>query len=293
MIEENNNTEQNIQTPEVGNVEQNNTNISIPESMSVNISGVPTTPVEAPKVRYNPVTGEEMNMDELTGKVKKEEEVVPQETASPTIPQETPVVPTDTGIIYSEEKLKRIQVEYKPPSKFKTALLIIFFIALVGFVIFLPEIQALIAEYQAGPMTVEEITTGKLVCTLSTSTLNLDKDVTRTFNYEDRKLKSAKFESITRGDPTLDEETLDEMNGVCEGLHTYVEGISGVSVICNYEEGKLTQKESFDYSSYDSEKVTAAYVEAGGTLVEFALDEDIDQIMKMMRQGGFTCEKEK
>lgn len=271
-----------------------NSNLNIPDSMSVKTDNVLTTPaVEKPKTRYNPVTGEEMSMDELFGKKKEEApaeaSTEPQQVES-TVPS---TIPTDSGIIYSDEKIKRIQVEYKPPSKFKLALLIVFFAGLIAFIIFLPEIQAFIAEYNSKDVAVQEITTGKLVCTLSTSTVNLDMDVNRTFSYEENKLKSAKFETITRGDPTLDEDALNELNDSCESLHTYVDELSGVNVSCLYEQGKLTKKESFDYSTYDKEKVNAAYIEAGGDILEFDLDEDINQIMKRMRQGGFACEKQK
>jgi len=242
---------------------------------------VPTTAapaVVAPSVsgqatRYNPVTGEEMNMSELKG--------------------EAPVETLEEGAVNNEEKLKTVEVNYKPTSTANTVVLICFFAALIAFVIFLPDIQNLIALYKAGPVEVEEITTGRLVCTLDTSTTNLDRNITRIFEFTDNKLQSAKFTTIVRGDATLDEETLNEYNAQCEMIKENVKGLSGISVNCTYENGKLTEKENYDYASYNPEEVSAAYTEAGGTMMEYQQGEEIDLIMTNMRQSGFTCNKEK
>lgn len=251
--------------------------ILVPSEMKVEETLEPaapeTTAPTQPETRYNPVTGEEVNLRELKGEKVEETK--------------------EEGAVNNEEKLKKVEVEYKDPGKANTVMLIIFFIALIAFVIFLPELQTLIAAYKAGPVQTEEITTGKLVCELSSSTVNLDRDIKRVFLYTDKKLQSAKFTTIIRGDATLDEAALDEFNAQCEQIKENVKSLDGVSVSCEYENGKLTEKETFEYETYKIEDVTAAYTEAGGTVLEFAYEQDIDAIMKSMRQGGFTCNKEK
>ena len=225
----------------------------------------------APKTRLNPVTGEEMNVDELAGKA-------------------APPVIEKAEETKAEEKP---EVEYKPTSKANTVALIIFFIALIAFVMFLPNIQTMIQEYKEGPQVIEEIYTGTLECTLESSTVNLDRKITRSFQYDDKKLKSAKFTTVVRGDASLDEETLDGLNEQCTLIKDNVDGLEGVSVDCDYKEGKLTETETFDFATYDVEKVTAAYTEAGGILLEFTKDQDIDDVMTKMRRSGFSCFKEK
>ena len=220
--------------------------------------------------RYNPVTGEEMDMKQLinNGKVVEEDAV------------------------NNDEKLKKVEVEYKPTSTGNTVMLVIFFIALILFVVFLPDIQTLIALRKEEPTEEKEIMTGNLVCTLESNTVNLDRTFTRVFSYTDKKLQSAKFTTVIRGSSTLDAEALDEINNQCKQIHDNVEEMNGVTVTCNYEEGKVTEKESFDYTLYDIEAVSAAYIEAGGSVVEFQQDQDIDSVMTLMRQSGFTCNKE-
>ena len=255
------------------------TEVLVSETSPTVASTVPVRPTTASNIsppaaadtgiRYNPVTGEEVNMNALLGK------------------PEEPVTPVAT-----EEKLKTVEVNYKPPGKGRTILLILFFAALVLFVIFLPDIQSGIALYKSGPEKIEEINSGKLVCTLESNTVNLDRSVKRVFEFTDNKVKSAKFTTVIRGDASLDEEALNEMNAQCITIKDAVQKMNGISVVCEYEEGLLTEKESFDYETYNLEEVSAAYTEAGGSVLEFQKDDDIDLIMTNMRQGGFTCVKE-
>ena len=182
---------------------------------------------------------------------------------------------------------------YKPPGAFKTFLLIVFFGGLVAFIIFLPEIQAFVAQQRSGKVTSNEITTGKLICKLKTNTANLDKSFERIFNYTDKKLVSSTFTTVIKGDITEDATTLDELNEKCRLIKTSVADINGISITCDYASGILTEKETFDYKEYDMEKVKTAYTEAGGDVLEYEYGHDIDKIQTTMLQGGFTCNKER
>lgn len=182
---------------------------------------------------------------------------------------------------------------YKPPGAFKTFLLIVFFGGLVAFIIFLPEIQAFVAQQRSGKVTSNEITTGKLICKLNTNTANLDKSFERIFNYTDKKLVSSTFTTVIKGDITEDATTLDELNEKCRLIKTSVADINGISITCDYASGILTEKETFDYKEYDIEKVKTAYTEAGGDVLEYEYGHDIDKIQTTMLQGGFTCNKER
>lgn len=216
-------------------------------------------------IRYNPVTGEDMDINQVKDEVN------------------------------NDEKLKKVEVEYKPASKGSTILLVLFFIFLLGFIIFLPDIVSIIDAYKAGRgnVVLEEIPTGKLVCTLDTNTINLDKSIERVFYYEELKLKTSKFSTTIRGDATLDEEALQELYNQCSQIKENVDGFAGINISCDLTSDTLTEKESFDYEKYDASEISTAYSEAGGSLVEFKYDQDIDRIMYLMKQGGFKCNKEK
>lgn len=189
------------------------------------------------------------------------------------------------------EKLKRVETDYKPPSKFKIAMLIIFFILLLAFVIFLPDLSSLVARYKAGEFNKidNKITSGKLKCTLSSNTTNLDMDYERLFTYTDNGLDKAEYTITTKGDPTQDEATLNEMNQKCQLLSTHTKGLDGVSVSCNYYDGKLVERQSFNYLSLDADSVDSAFSEAGGTYPEFSAGQDMDKIEKTMNAAGYSC----
>lgn len=219
----------------------------------------------APTVRYNPVTGEEMNMSDSNGNE------------------------ADPGAVDNTEKLKTIEVDYQPASTANTVMLVFFFVFLILFVVFLPNIQSLIAEYKAGGEEQKEIVTGTLVCELTSSTINLDTNYERRFSFTEKKLKSAKFSTVIRGNESMDGDELSALNNKCQQIKSNVDNLSGVNVSCTYENGKITEVESFDYASYNPEQVVAAYVEAGTDLAEFTLDQDIDDVRTLMSRSGFSC----
>ena len=230
-----------------------------------NTSNTSTSASSSSEVRYNPVTGEEMDMSKPSGNEN------------------------DPGAVDNTEKLKTIEVDYQPASTANTVMLVLFFVFLIIFVVFLPNIQSLIAEYKAGEKEEKEIVTGTLVCELSSSTINLDTNYERRFSFTEKKLKSAKFSTIIRGNESMDGDELSALNSKCQQIKSNVDNLSGVNVSCTYENGKVTEIESFDYASYNPEQVVAAYVEAGTDLAEFTLDQDIDDVRTLMSRSGFSC----
>ena len=219
-----------------------------------------------------------------------------------------PVVQTDSNTInpdlnagagdkdaYVDEKLKSVEVnEYTPPSKGTIRLMIFFFIFLIVFVLFLPNIQESIdKKLFGGTQKIEEITDGKLICELKDNTVNLDREIERIFYYNDNKLQSATFTTTTKGDPSEDEETLNELADKCSLIKSNTDSLSGIDINCTYSQGKVVEVEKFEFKYYKSEEVQPIYAEAGGDILEYKLDQDIDKIMINMRSGGFTCHKEK
>ena len=149
-------------------------------------------------------------------------------------------------------------------------------------------------ELKAGGQEAKEvkITTGRLICTYKTNTTNLDKEYKLTFGFTDNKLEKLEYNSTTKGDPTSDEETLDNLADKCKLLKQFTASIEGVNVTCDYSEGKLFEKQSFVYADLDEEKLTAAYTEAGGTSPQYVNGQDMDYIEKNMNASGYSCERQ-
>lgn len=211
--------------------------------------------------------------------------------ATPTESNATDTNANNGEIKDADKKLNEVQINYQPPSKFKTVMLVLFFIFLIGFVVFLPEIHNYVEVWKASKNKVVDakITTGKLVCTLAKSTDNLDLTYESNFIFTDNKLEKLAYSISTRGDVSLDEATLDSENAKCVALKEATNGLSGVSVSCNYSEGLLETKQSFTYSEINKESMDSAYSEAGGIYPEYELNEDMDTIEKNMNASGYTC----
>lgn len=193
------------------------------------------------------------------------------------------------------ENLKKVEINYTPPSKAKTAALILFFIFMIAFIIFLPDITTMVNKLKAGKESDadQKITTGKLVCEFETNTTNLDKNYRLVFGFSDNKLDSLDYNIITKGDPTEDADTLDELAERCKALKEYTNSITGVNISCDYSEGKLEEKQSFIYANIDDEKLNSAYSEAGGNNPQYTAGQDMDSIEKNMNASGYSCKRER
>lgn len=246
-----------------------------------------TNPVVVPTTE--PVTGPMIMPEVVTTPVVME---------NPTIPPVMPVpteISTDPNKIVNEN-LKQVEIkEYTPPSKFKIVLLIIFFLLLVGFILFLPDITALIDKYKSGNInyTKEEITTGKLICTLSSNTTNLDKNYSWRFIFSENKLESVRMELTTRGDVTADKETLSEIAEKCKTLESETNSINGVTVRCDIYDDRVIETQSFNLEIIDDKELASAYSEAGGVNPGYKYNQDISIIEKNMNASGYSCKKEK
>ena len=218
----------------------------------------------------------------------------------PTEPVTTPAVvqpqeQTDPNAMVNEN-LKKVEIkDYTPPSKLKVAGLLIFFGLLIAFIIFLPQISSMVRVYMSGqgqqtPVT-EVITTGRLICSMSTNTKDLDKEYEFTFRFTDNKLKSTKYISNTRGDSTT-ENSLDILAEKCNSLKENTAELEGVSIKCNYTDGRLTETQSFELETVDPDELNAAFTEAGGILPSYKLDQDIDEIEKNMKASSYSCERQ-
>ena len=204
--------------------------------------------------------------------------------------------PKDTNVpIKDPDKLEKIEEKYKPPTKGKTFFLLIVFIAMIAFVLFLPEIEKMITERQdvEDDYTKTKISTGKLLCSLDTNTAELDKSYDLTFQYTNSKLDSVQIVNYTKGNASLDEKVLDEMNASCEKLESISKYLAGVTVRCTYTPGKFIEEQIFQLAYVDENELGSAFSEAGGMNPEYKYQQNIDGIEKNLLASGYKCEREK
>lgn len=254
--------------------------------LEVNVKKEETTVSDAPSTEVG-----------VSNEVKTEVDVKPVEERPENIgvgPYNVSTPKAQNVPLKSEKKVKEVEIDYKPPSKGKTILLIAFFLGLIGFVIFLPEISKMVKERENGMYNYEEkvITTGKLKCSMETNTTNLDKSYDLIFEFSDSKLESGHFSFFTRGDVSLDEEQMNEMNASCKKLEEATKSMAGVTIRCSYTPGKLTEEHIYNYISVDSEQLETVLDANGGKNLEYEYKQNIDEIEKNLLASGYHCERE-
>ncbi len=183
--------------------------------------------------------------------------------------------------------------DFKPVSKFKYFLMIVFFIFMFALVFFLPDItnyiniQKDLKAQENAPV----ITTGLLTCRLDRTTDIFNISYTAQFSFTDSKLNKLSYVISTEGDYIVDSDQLDNLLSKCKLLQNEVDSLAGVKVSCNQSEGTVVETQEFTYSLIDKESINSAYIEAGGVYPEFENEQDIDVIEKNMSASGYKCER--
>lgn len=190
-----------------------------------------------------------------------------------------------------EKKRQEIINNYKPPSKFKTVLLVLFFVLLIGYVWFLPDVTKYVEMFKNDQKEEEKITTGILECKYSRSTENLDYEYESVFSYSDNKLSKFTYTVVTRGDGNLDKEILEKTNDDCVKLKKVSADFDGVDLSCSYSHDRVITKQIFYYDKIDAIAVSSAFVEAGGTYPEFKKGQNMDKVESKMENSQYTCKR--
>lgn len=181
----------------------------------------------------------------------------------------------------------------KPVSKFKYALMIIFFIFMFALVFFLPDITNYIniKKDLKAQENAPAITTGLLTCRLDRTTDIFNISYTAQFSFTDSKLNKLSYVTSTEGDAIVDSDQLDSLLNKCKLLQNEVGSLAGVKVSCNQSEGTVVETQDFTYSLINKESINSAYIEAGGVYPEFENEQNIDVIEKNMSASGYKCER--
>lgn len=281
------------------NNEENNLNNGNVQNTSVNPEILESTPVDLSQPNNSAVQPTTPSNDTEVLTTEEVSSEKPKNDAASRIETET----AGEGHIHLEAYQVHERKEKKPIVRTaeeergysrRRVALILFFVFLIAFVIFLPDIRNLYIQYKTH-VEEEEIDSGKLICTLDRSTDELDITYTETFSFKNYLLKSFNYKVETKGDANKDVEKFKELYNKCDNLSKSIgkSNLSGVYIECNYVEGDNTvvETQSFDYNTVDKTGVKSAYTEAGFEYPEFELDENINEIEKSVLAGGFSCQR--
>ena len=170
--------------------------------------------------------------------------------------------------------------------RWRYILLILFFVALLALIWFLPDIRKYVTEKEA--QNQEEIIHGTLKCVYEEEDDFITTLYTSEFRVENNKVKAYTSLIETKGD-TGSEETLTKLNNECEELTRLVKNIPGIKSSCSLNSRKQMNKQEIDYAKVNTKKLTSAYSEAGGIVPDYELDQDARQIKKEMILSRYSC----
>ena len=162
-------------------------------------------------------------------------------------------------------------------------------------VYFLPNISSYFSKLKSERELANSavITTGTLECNLKKYDKKFDYLYESIFTYKDNMLLKLSYKVTTKGDQTIDADELSLLNQNCNNLREHVNSLEGISVRCSLNNGVNINEEELRYSLIDVDKVTTAYLEAGGVYPNYKYNEDIDKVEKSMKASGYTCNRYK
>lgn len=252
--------------------------------------------------------GEVQNAQEVVGQPAVEQANtvnVESEKLSSQLSQENQSIVTQQGVISKQideqkqkeqEEAKQAQeaalqeAQGKGPSTFAKIMTFLLFAALFAFVYFLGDITDFIEQKKLEKETAE-ITNGRLTCTNNKTTDNLDIRIDTVFNFENKGITSLTYVTTTTGDKIKDKEELEKLYVNCKTLKDEVANYNGVSITCSNNNGIVTVKQNFDYSTLKVEEIGPAYSEAGGVYPQFKYKDDINSVESRMIASDYSCEK--
>lgn len=169
--------------------------------------------------------------------------------------------------------------------KFKSILLVIFFVLLFVFIMFLPQISEF---FQTGKSNYnsKEVLNGVLVCTSEKS-----NDVTTTYyqmdlKFSQKKLQSSEYNVTVESE---DDSKIQSSDKECKTVREMATDIDGIDVMCTSSDNISTMIQDYNYKLIDNSKLTK-FTEAGGFYPEFKYNDDIYNIQSKMIKAGYDCE---
>lgn len=207
--------------------------------------------------------------------------------------------------ILENQHMKEVQINYKPPGKFKMFLLFVLFICLFVVVFFMPEINEFISNARNNASskdnttekqetsTEEKDVSGTLTCSLESNDKTYDYINTYDFKYTNDKLEELNYTSTVKGDKTLDRVALTDVYTKCTNLQTELADTEGIVITCDYFEGTETTTQNFKYNTLNKENLTTIYKKYGFTIPDYDYNDDITSIQKTLKTSGYLCVDEK
>lgn len=171
--------------------------------------------------------------------------------------------------------------------------LVLLMIFLFAFVYFLPDITKYITNYMNEKSGVNELKSGKMICTYENTTDNINYKYEATFNYEKNRLKSSTMVTTNRlADTATDTSILTERENACEALQTVLqENNIGMTASCSVSAAVQVTTQTIDYEKLNMNFITSNIAEFEGFYPEYELNESVTVIEHDLENNGYACSR--
>ena len=194
-------------------------------------------------------------------------------------------------VVVNEEKTTTETKKTKKNKQGHPIFLFLLIIFLFAFVFFLPDITNFINDYKAEKTGANELKSGKMSCTMTNTTNNLNYTYDIILTYEKNRLKESTMTTTSRlSDNATDSSILTEKQDSCLLLKNYLdENNIGMKVNCNVTAALQTTEERIDYRTLDLDFISSNIAEFEGFYPEYELDESVSAIETELTNSGYTC----
>lgn len=292
----------------IPNIPNNNPQVPnqnpVPEVPVAEASPAPVEPpvVNGPIVAPPTVGNDNFSFNEEDGKIlvpigeQPVTPIAPQSVENPVQPVEHPtdaaVAPQSDGIM-ENKKMEKVEIEYTPPSGFKKFVMVFMFAAILGSIIFMPEINKFIdslKETKEPEVKEEEVMDGTLSCSYQTNNDKYDLIYDGVFSFSNRELKSLSYTLTTKGDRVLDSTSLQMFYDSCKELSTELDTNNvGVKVTCDLTGGTVSISESIDYSTFKESEASKLFKNHSIELADFEANQNIGDIENELKHSNYIC----
>lgn len=181
-------------------------------------------------------------------------------------------------------------LENQQGSSAKTAkpiLLIIAFVLLLATIIFLPYSQKLFDTFfsEDKEEIVEDITNGKLVCSMESDDNSISFQYTETYVFSEGEVNSLEHKVLIQGNADY----LNQRKNQCDVLKQNAVSISGVTIDCDLSNDEMIENQFFNLSRFDTMSVDASFTEAGGVLPNAKKGDSYKEVKRVMEMSGYEC----
>lgn len=166
--------------------------------------------------------------------------------------------------------------------------LLILFIVILLAIFLLPYTEKVFKYFssnQNDDSVIEEVTVGRLVCTLEHNDENNSYQYEEVYSFRDKKVESLEHTVIIQGNADY----LNERSRECQQLQNIVDDTIDVTVTCDLSHDQMVESQYFNLVNFDFNSLTTAFIESGGIYPNVKAGDSYRSVQSSLEMTGYEC----